>query len=213
MKNEQQGHIRVLVVDDHPLIRDGLRLFLQATPDIRVIAEAGDGELALQLAFELSPDVIILDMELPKLSGIEVAKQVLDKMQGVHILAFSGHDDFQFILEVVKMGISGYLTKDETPERILEAIRSICQDEPGWYSARVAERLSRFYRFEKHLGLTDREMEVFRGIAHGKTNEEIANDLGISNKTVEKHVEKLFQKLGVFSRTEAAVRGVLAGLI
>jgi two-component system NarL family response regulator len=109
--------------------------------------------------------------------------------------------------------VAGYLTKDEPPERILEAIRAICRGRPGWYSKRVGEKLASFYLIEKHIGLTERELEVFRVMARGKTNEEIARELGISNKTVEKHIEKLFHKLGVFSRTEAAVRGVLVGLI
>ena len=203
--------IRILLVDDHPVVREGIRNMLEAQEDIRVVGEAGEGPECLQMAKDLSPDVILLDMELPGMSGTQVAKQLQDQGFSGRILALSAHDDKQYIQELLSMGAAGYLVKEEVPEAIIEAVRGVAYGEQGWVSRRVAAQMSNWMSSGEediHNSLTPREVEVLRGVVAGKTNQEIGLSLGISEKTVEKHLEGVYTKLGVASRVEAAVLAV-----
>lgn len=207
--------IRVLLVDDHPVVREGIRKLLESQRDITVVGEASEGSQALDMARELSPDVMLLDMELPGIKGTQVAKQLQEEGLSVRVLALSAHDDREYIREVLSFGASGYLVKEEVPETIVEAVKGVAYGEQGWVSRRVAAQMSTWMsggQDEDKSALTPREIEVLKGVVAGKTNQEIGLALGISEKTVEKHLEGVYQKLGVASRVEAAVHAVRQGL-
>jgi DNA-binding NarL/FixJ family response regulator len=206
---------RVVLVDDHPVVRAGIKNLLEQAHDIQVVGEASDGTQAIRLVDELKPDVLLLDMEMPGLSGNEVAQKLQEKGAEVRILALSAHDDKQYIQELLSNGASGYLIKEEVPETIVEAVRGVARGERGWVSRRVAAQMSSWMQDEEssRKGLTTREVQVLHAVVDGKTNQEIGLSLGISEKTVEKHLEGVFHKLEVASRVEAAVRAVREGWI
>ena len=202
--------IRVMLADDHPVARAGIRKFLNKATDIEIIAEASDGIQALDLAKKLVPDVLLLDIELPGIKGVEVARELQALGSPVKILVLSTYDDKQFIFGLLGNGAAGYLTKEEVPETIVEAVRGVARGEKGWVSRRVAAIMSAWTHTEEvsSKSLTPREMDVLKWVVKGKTNQEIGMELGISQKTVEKHLESVFAKLKVTSRVEAAVMAV-----
>lgn len=204
---------RVILADDHPVVRAGIRNMLEQAPDIVVVGEASDGNEALKMVEELQPDVLLLDMEMPGISGTEVAHQLMATGSKVHILALSAHDDKEYIQELLASGAAGYLVKDEVPNAIVEAVRGVSRGERGWLSRKVAAQMSDWMQEgeQDRKGLTAREVEVLEAVVAGKTNQEIGLALGISEKTVEKHLEGVFAKLQVASRVEAAVRAVREG--
>lgn len=206
---------RVLLVDDHPVVRAGIRNLLEKANDIDVVGEASNGEEALRLVDKLNPDVLLLDMEMPGINGNEVAQKLQKSGSQVKILALSAHDDKQYIQELLSNGASGYLVKEEVPEAIIEAVLGVARGEQGWVSRRVAAQMSTWMRNDtnERMGLTGREVEVLQAVVQGKTNQEIGLALGISEKTVEKHLEGVFAKLGVASRVEAAVHAVREGWV
>lgn len=199
-----------MLADDHPLARAGIRKFLNKATDIEIIAEAENGYDALELAKRLVPDVLLLDIELPGLKGLEVARELQAIDSPVKILVLSTYDDKQFIFSLLGNGASGYLTKEEVPETIVEAVRGVARGEKGWVSRRVAAIMSAWTQTDETSGksLTPREFDVLKWVVKGKTNQEIGMELGISQKTVEKHLESVFAKLKVTSRVEAAVLAV-----
>ncbi|HJW83101.1 MAG TPA: response regulator transcription factor [Anaerolineae bacterium] len=204
-----------MLADDHPIVRSGIRNLLEQAFDIEVVGEANDGAEALRLVQELAPDVLLLDMEMPGLTGAEVTRRLRDALPPVYVLALSAHDDKQYIMGSLSSGAAGYLTKEEVPEAIVEAVRGVSRGEEGWVSRRVAAQMAAWTRTDDAAksSLTRREIEVLRLVAAGKTNQETGAALGISEKTVEKHLESVFSKLGVASRVEAAVRAVREGLV
>jgi two-component system NarL family response regulator len=207
--------IRVVLADDHPITREGVKRILVKAPDIEVVGEAQNGEEALRLVNELSPDILLLDMEMPSMKGVEVAKKLKENKSSVRILALSSYDEKQFIFGLLSAGASGYLTKEEVPTTIIEAVRGVSRGEQGWVSRRVAAVMSAWTQNKDQSDrlLTDRELEVLRLVAAGKTNQEIGYELGISQKTVEKHLESIFSKLRVTSRVEAAVLAIREKII
>jgi DNA-binding NarL/FixJ family response regulator len=207
--------IRVVLVDDHPVVRNGIRNLLDSAVGIQVVGDASLGEEALQMVEALKPDVLLLDMELPDISGNEVAQRLADKGAEVKILALSAFDDREYIQDLLTTGASGYLVKDEVPENIVEAVRGVARGEQGWVSRQVAARMTSWMQEENqgHNTLTPREMQVLKGVVDGKTNQEIGVTLSISEKTVEKHLDSVYTKLKVASRVEAAVMAVREGWI
>lgn len=201
--------IRVVMADDHPIVRDGIRALLETSDQLEVVGEASSGHEALEMVERFQPDVLLLDMEMPDMTGVEVARRLKKKRAKVRILVLSAYNDPHYIRSVLANGASGYLTKDEAPEFVLEAITGVWRGQEGWLSRKVAAQMMLWTREEpKDLGLTQREMQVLRGVVDAKTNQEIGYSLGISDKTVEKHMESIFGKMGVTSRVEAAVRAV-----
>jgi len=207
--------IRIVLADDHPVARGGIRNLLEKAPDIEVIGEAGDGAEALRLVEELAPDLLLLDMEMPGMKGVEVARKMQANSSPVRILALSAYDDKQYILGLLASGAAGYLMKEEVPAYIVEAVRGVARGEQGWVSRRVAAQMATWTRQDQPVNkkLSGREREVLALVVQAKTNQEIGQALGISEKTVEKHLEAIFGKLGVTSRVEAAVRAVRENLV
>ncbi|NIP41587.1 MAG: response regulator [candidate division Zixibacteria bacterium] len=207
--------IRVLIADDHPVVRKGIADILEPSVGITVVGEASNGKQALELIDELQPDVLLLDMELPDMSGVDVITQMAEKRDQVRILGLSSYDDREYISELFSLGASGYLIKDEAPELIVEAVRGVARGETGWVSRKVAALLTKIMK-EEEAGddsLTERELQVLSKVVSGKTNAEIGLILGISPKTVEKHLDSVYRKMGVASRVEAAVQAVRDQLI
>src|SRR5512143_1325557 len=207
--------IRVLIADDHPIVCKGIHNLLEPAVGVTVVGEAHSGAEALQLIRSLRPDVVLLDVELTDMSGIDVIKQLNDAQISVRILGLSSYDDREFISQLLALGASGYLLKDEIPEQIIEAIRGVARGENGWVSRKVAAKLSQILHDDKSgsKDFTPREKEVLSLVVQGKTNGEIGVALGISEKTVEKHLDAIFRKMNVVSRVEAAVMAVRENLV
>jgi DNA-binding NarL/FixJ family response regulator len=207
--------IRVLLADDHPIVRTGIRAMLQGASDIDIVAEAKSGAEALMLVEQLQPDVLLLDMEMPVMSGLEVAKRLKLLDSSVRVLALSAYDDAQYVHNLLASGAAGYLTKEEAPEMIIEAVRGVARGEEGWLSRRAVATVTAWARQDREEGgkLSERELDVLRLVVAGKTNQEIALALHISEKTVEKHVGAILNKMSAASRVEAAVQAVQRGLV
>lgn len=200
--------INVLIADDHPLLRAGIRAKLEAEADITVLDEAVDGEDALEKCRIYAPDVLVLDMEMPKINGADVATALKKQGSAIKILALSAHETPNYIFNVLASGAAGYLSKNESLQRILEAVRAVAEGKTGWFSENIQEVLNEKEKYEStkiaiNL-LSTREKEILRAIASGKSNNEIATNSFISEGTVRKHVSNIFEKIGVSSRTEAA---------
>ncbi len=207
--------IRVLIADDHPVVRQGIRNLIDSAVGMSVVGEANSGPVALQMIEELRPDLVLLDMEMPDLSGVEVIQRLKEAQLPVRVLGLSSYDDIEFITQLLSFGASGYLLKDEVPESIVEAVRGVARGETGWVSRKVAAKLSQILQKgkEANTNLTPRELDVLRLVVEGRTNAEIGMKLGISEKTVEKHLDAIFRKMDVASRVEAAVMAVRDKLV
>ena len=207
--------IKVLIADDHPIVCKGIHNLLEPAVGITVVGEAHSGGEALELIQSLHPDVVLLDVELSDMSGIDVIRRLNEASVAVRVLGLSSYDDREFISQLLALGASGYLLKDEIPEQIIEAVRGVARGETGWVSRKVAAKLSQILQKDQDgaADLTRRELDVLRLVVEAKTNGEIGMTLGISEKTVEKHLDTIFRKLGVTSRVEAAVLAVRSDLI
>lgn len=210
--------IRVLIADDHTLVREGIRDRLNQEDDIEVVGDVSEGDAALKLAFSLRPDVLMLDMEMPGLSGPEVARRLSTLEEPVRILALSAYDDAEYVQELLASGAAGYLTKDETLTTIVAAVRGIGRGEDGWLSRGVAARLMHLQRENPTPDglphdLSDREVEVVRAVARGLTNMQIAEHLFISENTVRNHLANVYAKLGVHNRAETVAWAWKTGVV
>ena len=204
--------IRVLLADDHPTVRVGLRVLLERAPDIDVVAEAEGGQETLALIEELMPDVAVVDCELPDIEGPQVAAEVERLHPQVRVLALSAHDDERYVRGMLEAGAVGYLLKEEAPGAITAAVRAAARGE-GYFSPGVAGKVEAWVCGEPPGGLTERELEVLRLLAEGLTNREIAQTLDIVERTVSFHVSNILEKLDVLSRVEAAMWAKDQGII
>jgi DNA-binding NarL/FixJ family response regulator len=212
-KNENRV-TRVLLADDHVVVRAGIRHLLNKAPDINVIGEAGNGVEALRLVEELHPDVLLLDMEMPALNGIEVAQRLQEIGSLVRILVLSAYEDKQYILQLLENGVSGYLTKDEVPEVIIDAVRGVSRGEMGWVSPRIAIQMSRWnLPIDPKRQYTQIELTVLNLLAQGMMEEEISASLSLRQATVRRNVQTILSKMGVNSTSEAVVIAHKLGLI
>lgn len=209
--------IKVLLVDDHALIRDGLKKVLAMEPQINVIGEAKNGQEAVELAQKLSPDVVIMDINMPVMNGIVASRLIKEKMPGVEILALTIHDDEEYVSELVNAGVSGYLLKDIGIDELVSAIDRVVSGEPVFHPAVAQKLLGEFRRLAKsgksRPKLTPRELEILEHVARGETNREIAQKLYISEKTVKNHLTNIFRKIEVEDRTQAALYAVKNKLV
>jgi DNA-binding NarL/FixJ family response regulator len=209
--------IRVLLADDHMIVRTGIRHVLESEPGFEVVGEAANGAEALSLAAKLHPDVVVLDISMPDVSGLELAARLSDT-GGTRVLILSMHNNPEYVLESVRAGAHGYLLKDTAATELRTAIRAVCQGE-SYFSPPVASRLSAAVRGERDQRpagleqLTAREREVLLGIAQGRTNKEIATELHISHRTVETHRESLMKKLQIRTVAELTRFALGAGIL
>ncbi len=216
MTNGSPKSIHVLLADDHAVVRAGIRQFLEHAGDIQVIAEADDGEMAKQMIAEHHPDVAVLDIQMPKASGIEVTRWVRSNLPGTGILILTAYNDDPYIVAVLQAGANGYVLKTASPEEIISAVRDVYAGKSA-LDAAVTQKLMAHMFQESHEpsveALTDREMEVLVMTARGFTNKAIGTQLGISDRTVQGHLAHIFDKLHATSRTEAVMRAVSLGWI
>lgn len=199
--------IRVLLADDHPLIREAVRNRVASAFDMELVGEAQTGPEALHLARTLKPSVLVLDMELPGMSGIDVARTLNEESSPVRILGLSAYDNKQYVMKLLELGAAGYMTKEESVDRILEAIRGIARGEDGWLSRRAASALVQQTvepTIDEEVALLSRrEREVLLLLTDGLRNTDIAEALFIAPNTVKKHLNNIYEKIGVASRAEA----------
>ncbi len=210
--------IRVLIADDHAVVREGLRTFLELQEGIEVIGEAADGIQALAQAEQLRPDVVLMDLVMPQLDGVGAMRELRTRLPEIRVIVLTSFLDDDRLLPAIQAGAAGYLLKDVEPSELARAVHAACQGEamldPA-VGARLVEAIAdrQSSRGVLRERLTRREQDVLELIAHGRSNKRIALELGISEKTVKAHVGHLLAKLGVADRTQAALLAVREGLV
>jgi DNA-binding NarL/FixJ family response regulator len=205
--------IRVIVVDDHPVVRQGLLAILRYEPDIALVGEAADGEEAVRLILEQRPDVVLLDLRLPKLDGVGVMRRVRPEAPQVRFLVLTTYDTDEYIAPALAAGAQGYLLKDALPDELAGAVRSLMRGGAALEPEVAARLLERMAEAERGDELSAREIEVLRLLVAGASNRAIAAQLGLSENTVKTHLSRIFGKLGVQSRTEAVAAALQRGLV
>jgi len=211
--------IRLLLVDDHAVVRTGLRMLLENEEDIEIVGEAGTGREALSLIEQLHPDLILMDIGLPDMTGIEVTRQVKQKWPDAAVVALTIHEDEEYFFQMLQAGANGYVPKRAAPEELLTALRTAADGGVYLYPS-LAKLLVRDYLSGEREavpgaldGLTEREQEVLAHLAEGATNQEIAETLNISPKTVARHRENIMRKLNLHSRAELVKYAIRKGII
>jgi DNA-binding NarL/FixJ family response regulator len=211
--------ISILLAEDHQIVREGTRQLLEQSADMQVIGEAADGLEAVELAARLQPDVIVMDVRLPHLNGIEATRAITTRFPKIKVLILSAYDNDSYVFPLLEAGASGYLLKTASGAELAEAIRLVHSGQTALsprISAKLVGRLGgrQPYRAEGMAeGLTEREMDVLRAAARGRANKTIAAELGISVQTVQVHLRNIFGKLGVGSRSEAVACAIRHGWI
>lgn len=209
--------ISIMITDDHSMIREGLKSLLELDDDIKVIAEAVDGRDCLDKLDVYKPDVLLLDINMPNMNGLEVLKELKARKSKVKVLVLTVHNETEYLMKAVDIGINGYVLKDSESAELKRAIRAIMDGEtyiqPSLIPALNAKRLERNEDEEKIDSLTRRELEVLKLLAIGLYNKEVAEKLEISERTVKNHVSNIFKKLEVTDRTQAAVFAIRNNLI
>jgi len=208
--------IRVLLADDHHMVRAGIRELLEGAGDLKVVAEAGDGEEAQALIAKHKPDVAVLDIQMPKASGIEVTRWVRAALPGVGVLILTAYDDDPYVMAVLQAGANGYVLKTAQADELIQAVRDVHEGKSALDPAITRKLMTSLFKSQEHVPvetLTDREHDVLRLTARGFTNKAIGIQLGISDRTVQGHLAHIFSKLRAASRTEAVMRAVSLGWI
>lgn len=210
--------IRVLIADDHTLVRKGICALLATEPGIEVVGEAGDGREAVEKAVRLKPDLVLMDLILPEMDGIEAIRRIAAKRNGTRILVLTSFTGDDKVFPALKAGAAGYLLKDSSPEDLIRAIRQVKSGE-SWLHPTIARRVLQELSQPNarsapaREALTDRELEVLRLLARGCSNREIAENLVIGEATVRTHVSSILRKLQLASRTQAALYAIRGGLV
>lgn len=210
--------VRILLADDHTIVRHGLRRMLEERPEFQVVAEACDGRQAMRLAEQHKPDVAIVDVAMPLLNGIETTRQLVRKVPGIKVLVLSMHVDEVYVTQMLRAGAAGYLLKDSADSDLFQAVTAIARGQSFFSPAISRLMVDEYVRprpegLDRYETLSDREREVFQLVAEAKTNKEIAAMLGISPSTVETHRARIIQKLDLHSATEIALYAVRRGVI
>ncbi len=209
--------VKIMIADDHSMIREGLKNLLELDGDIKVIAEAVDGEDCLSRLQEVKPDVLLLDINMPKMSGLEVLRKLKSCRLNLKVLVLTVHNEIEYLLKAVEIGINGYILKDSESAELKKAIFTIVQGEtyiqPSLIPALNSKMIEKSADEVRIDALTRRESEVLKLLAVGMYNKEVAERLDISERTVKNHVSNIFKKLGVTDRTQAAVFAIRNNLI
>ncbi len=211
--------LRILIVDDHPIVRAGIRLLLEGEPDIKVIGEAARGEEAVEKAMQLHPELVLMDIAMPGMNGIEATRRIKKELPDLHVLVLSMHDDEEFFFPVLRAGASGYVLKEAEPQELLYAIRVVSQGQVFLSPAVTKSFMGGFLANiagtgdEKYDTLTRREKEVLRLAAAGLTNREISEALFLSIRTVEKYRQAMMHKLGLARRQDLTKYAIRKGII
>lgn len=216
----EQANIRVLIIDDHPLVREGLRKILELEEGITVIDEAGDGQGAINMARKLQPDIVLMDINMPGTNGVEATKVIKREFPQMGVIALTIHEEEEYVLELVRAGISGYVLKDIAPAKLVETIRTVAAGhsviDPSITQMLFSElnRLTRRRQAQEEWEtVTDREMDILKLMTQGQSNKEIAVELSISEKTVKNHITNIFRKLQVEDRTQAVLFAIKHHLV
>ena len=216
MEVRMASSIRVLIVDDHEIVRKGIRLLLSTKKDIQVVGEARDGEEAVSQAQITHPDVILMDLMLPKMNGVQATEKITAAQPGTRVLVLTSFAADDHVFPAIKAGALGYLLKDSSPQELIQAIRQVFQGEPCLDPAIarkvLAEIASPPAKPPTPDPLTSREMEILKSIAQGKSNKEIAEDFTVSEGTIHTHVSNILSKLHLANRTQAALYALKEGI-
>ncbi len=220
--------VKILIVDDHPVFRQGLRDVLETTDDIQVVGEAADGEVAVELALQMRPDVLLMDINLPTINGLQVTRQIKSLLPNAKVIVITGYDDVEQVFHALRAGASAYCPKDITPETLLHIVheayagkyivdgRSMNHEEVVTWLEQKVGRLAGHLASDADdlfVPLSPREMEILEHVTRGLSNKEIAYKLGISHQTVKNHMTAILRKLRVEDRTQAAVYALSRGWV
>lgn len=232
MKGEASSPARVLIADDHALVREGMRTMLVTEPDLKIVGEAANGRDALELCRELCPDLVLMDVRMPKMDGLEATRAIKEVHPQTSVLVVTSHNNPEYLLEAIRAGAAGYVLKEAAKHELLDAVRRVLSGESP-LDQMLAMRLLRSMADEadreteqqvpelpkKHQeealpeALSPRELDVLRLLAQGQTNRQISQNLSVAVTTVKNHVQRIISKLDVSDRTQAAVRAIQLGLI
>jgi DNA-binding NarL/FixJ family response regulator len=216
--------INLVLADDHAVVRAGTRQLLERQPDFNVVGEASDGVEAVQLARDLEPDLVVMDVRMPKMSGVEATRRIKEENPDVAVLVLTAHDDDEYVFALLQAGANGYLLKTAEMEELIKAIRTVVAGQSSLDPAVAGKVVAQFASGrtlpaalasvqDEYDGLTERELQILQLVGKGLTNKEIGKQLYISDRTVQAHLSNIFSKLGVNSRTEAVMYAVRKGWI
>ncbi|MHB0870676.1 MAG: response regulator [Chloroflexota bacterium] len=213
------GKIRVLLVDDHAILREGIRALLALSKDVEVVGEAADGQSGIDRARELAPDVVLMDIAMPGLDGLEATRRIKERHKGTRVLILTQHENREYVFPILKAGADGYVLKKAAGTELISAIRAVHEGGTFLYPSVAKTVVEDYLRPDgtiaerRHSRLTDREIEVLKLVAEGRSNQEIADLLCLSVKTVTGHRTNIMEKLDLHSRTELVKYAIRTGLI
>jgi NarL family two-component system response regulator LiaR len=216
--------IRLVLADDHAVVRSGTRELLEQQPDLKIIGEASDGEEAIRLTGDLEPDVVVMDIRMPRISGVEATRQIKSTYPDVKVLVLTAHDDDEYVFALLQAGANGYLLKTAEIEELVRAIRTVASGKSALAPEVTGKVVAQFTSGkslpevlteaqDNYDGLTDRELDILKLVGQGLSNKQIGKQLFISDRTVQAHLSNIFSKLNVSSRTEAVMHAVRKGWI
>lgn len=220
----EDKRIRLVLADDHAVVRAGTRELLEQQSDLNIVGEASDGEEAVRLAHELQPDVIVMDVRMPKMTGVEATRRIKAECPDVKVLVLTAHDDDEYVFALLQAGANGYLMKTAEIEELVKAIRTVAGGQSTLAPTIAGKVVAQFTSGktlpealtnaqDRYEGLTDRELGILKLVGKGLSNKQIGKNLYISDRTVQAHLSNIFSKLGVSSRTEAVMYAVRQGWI
>lgn len=215
------SRIRILLVDDHALFREGMRSLLEEQDDIEIVGEAEDGLEAVKLVTKLKPTVVLMDINMPVVDGVEATRMIIEENESVGIIILTMYPQDEYVFQALKAGAKAYLLKDTRSKKLLEAIRTVHNGEAVISADMTARLLDEFRRLSskkekekpKFQSLTEQERRILTLVAEGASNKDIATDLSLSERTIKNYLSIIFQKLQVNNRTEAAIRAMRDGLV